>query len=302
MPYEYSGIDLSAGDPEERYELLEMVGRGAYGAVWKARDTKMESYVAVKLIPFSVADQGLDEVRREIAILKDCQHPNIVQYHGSYLAETNLWILMEFCGGGSVCDIMSTLEQPLTEPQIAIICRESLKALAYLHQKLRIHRDVKGGNILLTEAGEVKLADFGVSAQLVSTLSRRNTFVGTAYWMAPEVIQERSYDGRADIWSLGITCIEMAELNPPLINQHPFQVLFRIPKDSPPTLCQPELWSSDFQDFLSACLIKDIEKRPQATMMMKHPFVEQALSTAVLVPLIHEWKDKLASLKEDSKR
>jgi len=268
---EFSGIDLLTGDPEEIFELLEMVGRGAYGAVWKAMDRRTKEVVALKLIPCTGRDDDMDAVRREVNILKDCNHPNIVRYGGSYLAEANLWILMEFCGAKSVSDIMADMEGPLTEPQIAVVCREALQALAYLHERLKIHRDVKCSNILLTEAGAVKIADFGVSTQLMNSLSFRNSFVGTSYWMAPEVIQEKHYNGRADVWSLGMSCIEMAEVTPPPASGHPFQWIMEIQKNGPPTFAHPELWSAQFQGFIAQCLIPDPDRRPPAAQSTPHP-------------------------------
>eukprot|EP01087_Luapelamoeba_hula_P019366 TRINITY_DN6403_c0_g1_i2.p2 TRINITY_DN6403_c0_g1~~TRINITY_DN6403_c0_g1_i2.p2 ORF type:complete len:154 (-),score=29.53 TRINITY_DN6403_c0_g1_i2:730-1191(-) len=148
---------------------------------------------------------------------------------------------MEYCGGGSAIDICNILGTGINEDQIALICREALRGLEYLHRIKKLHRDIKGGNILLTDQGDVKLADFGVSATLASTFSKRNTFVGTSYWMAPEVIRENKYDGRADVWSLGITAIELAETLPPYSQIHPMRVLFMISKAQPPTLSKPHL-------------------------------------------------------------
>lgn len=195
---------------------------------------------------------------------------------------------MEFCGGGSISDICKLLDRGLQEWQIAIICREALKGLKYLHKMYKIHRDIKGANILLTDKGQVKLADFGVSAKLFGTFSQRNTFVGTPYWMAPEVILEEHYDGRADIWSLGITAIEMAEMFPPNSDVHPMRVLLMVQKNATPRLKQRDKWSPEFHDFLQKCFIRDPKARPTAEMLLKHPFVTNCRPKALLSELVQE--------------
>jgi serine/threonine protein kinase len=229
-------------------------------------------------------------VRKEIKIMSECNHPNIVNYFGSYFKNDNLWIVMEYCGGGSVSDICQILETNLDEEMIAYICRETLKGLRYLHGVRRIHRDVKGGNILVTESGEVKIADFGVSAQLFSTFSKRNTFVGTPYWMAPEVIQSSQYDGGADVWSLGITAIEMAQILPPYATIHPVRVLFLIPRNDSPTLQEQEKWSPVMHHFVARCLTKSVGARPTSAVMLDDPFVTQPLHAGkeALVQLIQK--------------
>eukprot|EP00667_Euglena_gracilis_P007169 EG_transcript_7227 len=285
---ELCGIDVSDGDPEELFELVEIVGRGAYGAVWKAHDRRTAGTVALKLIPCGGRDEGLEAVRREICILRECHHPNIVEFRGTYFSDGNLWILMEYCGGKSVSDIMTDLQRPLPEAAIAVICREALQALAYLHERLKIHRDVKCSNVLLTEQGHVKLADFGVSAQLMHAFSSRNSFVGTSYWMAPEVMREQFYNGRADIWSLGICCIEMAEMNPPVVNQHPFLWVREMQAKGAPTFSAPEKWSVSFRDFTAACLTVDPGQRPPAEALLQHVFLQQAGPTEQLVPLVRD--------------
>jgi serine/threonine protein kinase len=178
-----------AGRPEDLFELLEQLGKGSYGAVYKARHRPSGTIVAVKVIPLSGEDEeGLEDIRREIAVLQECVHPNVVRYFGSFMGNEYLWIVMEHCGGGSVRDILSASNRPLREAQIAYLCGETLKGLVYLHSIFKVHRDIKCSNILLTESGGVKLADFGVAAQLTRTMSKRNTFIGTPHWMAPEVI------------------------------------------------------------------------------------------------------------------
>lgn len=224
-------------NPSKLYELLEREGRGSFGSVYRARrrlpgggiaDPASPDF-AVKVIPVE-SPEDVEAVRKEVVILRECNHPNVVRYVESLLWRESLWIVMEYCGGGSVQGVLKATGQGLREEEIALIVRESLRALAYLHSIRKIHRDIKGGNILLCTNGDVKLADFGVSAQLVRTMSKRSTFVGTPYWMAPEVIQGHRYDGKADVWSIAITAIEMAQRLPPLFDVHPMRVIMCIPK------------------------------------------------------------------------
>ncbi|GAB4829044.1 hypothetical protein Ancab_018703 [Ancistrocladus abbreviatus] len=270
-------------DPSTKYELLNELGKGSYGAVYKARDIKTSELVAVKVISLVEGEEGYEEIRGEIEMLQHCSHPNVVRYFGSYQGEEYLWIVMEYCGGGSVADLMNVTEEPLEESQIAYICRETLKGLAYLHSIFKVHRDIKGGNILLTEQGEVKLGDFGVAAQLTRTMSKRNTFIGTPHWMAPEVIQESRYDGKVDVWALGVSAIEMAEGLPPRSAVHPMRVLFMISIEPAPMLEDKEKWSLVFHDFIAKCLTKDTRLRPTAAEMLKHKFIEKCKSGAYVM-------------------
>eukprot|EP00947_MAST-08B_sp_MAST-8B-sp1_P005835 g5835.t1 len=258
-------------DPVDLYELVERLGEGSYGSVFKAIDKSTGEAVAIKVIP---VDAELDEMLREINILSKCQNDFIVRYHGSYLKDGDLWIVMEYCGAGSVTDLMSICEMTLTEEHIKVVCCGALFGFEYLHSSHKIHRDVKAANILLTHDGRAKLADFGVSAQLNNTMSKRKTIIGTPFWMAPEVIQEWAYDGKADIWSLGITVIEMADGEPPHADIHPMRAIFMIPSKPPPTLKNPSQWSAQMNDFVAKCLIKDAAKRPDARTMLMHPFVK----------------------------
>eukprot|EP01097_Dermamoeba_algensis_P010255 TRINITY_DN7496_c0_g1_i1.p1 TRINITY_DN7496_c0_g1~~TRINITY_DN7496_c0_g1_i1.p1 ORF type:complete len:505 (-),score=80.43 TRINITY_DN7496_c0_g1_i1:141-1655(-) len=287
------GVEIFSEDPTTIFTLQERLGKGSFGSVYKAINNKTGNVVALKLISLD-ADEALEDVRKEIQILAECNHPNIVSYYGSYFKDDNLWIAMEYCGGGSVSDILQVLESPFNEAQIALIIREALKGLKYLHSIHKIHRDIKGGNILLTETGEVKLADFGVSAQLFSTFSKRNTFVGTPYWMAPEVMQESSYDGKADVWSLGITAIEMAEIVPPNSDVHPMRIIFLLPREPPPKLTDKKGWSPAFHEFLARCLIKDPKLRPSAEKLLEDKFVSKCKGPPILVELIENYKRALA--------
>ncbi|GBG68289.1 hypothetical protein CBR_g2836 [Chara braunii] len=272
--------DVEFEDPTMRYELLNELGKGSYGAVYKARDLHTSELVAIKVISLSEAEEGYEEIRGEIEMLQQCNHPNVVRYLGSYQGDDYLWIVMEYCGGSSVADLINVTDEPLEEVQIAYICREALKGLAYLHSIFKVHRDIKCGNILMTEQGEIKLGDFGVAAQLTRTMSKRNTFIGTPHWMAPEVIQESRYDGKVDVWALGISGIEMAEGLPPRSNIHPMRVIFMISREPPPMLEDKEKWSLVFHDFVAKSLTKEPRSRPTATQMLQHKFIDKCKATA----------------------
>ncbi|XP_015387446.1 serine/threonine-protein kinase 1 isoform X3 [Citrus sinensis] len=288
-------------DPTTKYELLNELGKGSYGAVYKARDLKTSELVAIKVISLSEGEEGYEEIRGEIEMLQQCSHPNVVRYLGSYQGEEYLWIVMEYCGGGSVADLMNVTEEPLEEYQIAYICREALKGLAYLHSIFKVHRDIKGGNILLTDQGEVKLGDFGVAAQLTRTMSKRNTFIGTPHWMAPEVIQESRYDGKVDVWALGVSAIEMAEGLPPRSTVHPMRVLFMISIEPAPMLEDKEKWSLVFHDFVAKCLTKEPRARPTAAEMLKHKFIERCKCGATaMLPKIEKARQIRASMAQQA--
>ncbi|KAI3639968.1 hypothetical protein MIR68_001973 [Amoeboaphelidium protococcarum] len=301
------GISIGKEDPEKLYQLIEQIGTGSYGEVFKGRQISTGEIVAVKIIKLEPGEE-LDEVLNEINFLQSCQHRNIVAYGGSYLkkgalrGEKQIWIAMEFCGGGSCEAIYKALKSPFNEKEISVIIRESLQGLAFLHSMRKLHRDIKSGNILLTDSGGVKLADFGVSTQLTKTFSKRNTFIGTPYWMSPETIQAQEsgtfYDFKADIWSLGITCIEMAECSPPMFDMHPMRVLFMIPKVDPPTLRDRRKWSQNFHQFLQLCLQKDPDHRPNADVLLQHPFVaSNPRGPAIVIDLI----DRARTAKRDRK-
>eukprot|EP00013_Stygamoeba_regulata_P007130 CAMPEP_0177642678 /NCGR_PEP_ID=MMETSP0447-20121125/7728_1 /TAXON_ID=0 /ORGANISM="Stygamoeba regulata, Strain BSH-02190019" /LENGTH=439 /DNA_ID=CAMNT_0019144879 /DNA_START=147 /DNA_END=1466 /DNA_ORIENTATION=+ len=277
-------------NPEEVFELLEKLGEGAYGSVWMGKHRETGELLAVKQVPVEEPSDMADIIK-EVDIMKTCESDYIVRYYGHYLKPGDpdeLWIVMEYCGAGSIADMMAICDRPLSEAQIAAVCKYVLKGLEYLHSVRKIHRDIKSGNILLNDKGESKLADFGVSGQITDTLRKRNTVIGTPFWMAPEVIQEVGYDYKADIWSLGITAIEMAETRPPYSNIHPMRAIFMIPSRPPPKLTEPEQWSDEFNAFIARCLIKNPNDRPSATELLSDPFIKNAPEPSVLRPLIRQ--------------
>ncbi|OQR98450.1 protein kinase [Achlya hypogyna] len=281
--------------PTEVYEVLALLGEGSYGKVYKAMHRASARVVALKVVPVEADDKDMAELSKEIQILEKCQSPFIVQYHGSLLHDDGMWIEMEFCEAGSVADLLRV--SALSEKEVAAICANIVKGLAYLHDQRNIHRDIKAGNVLLSSSGLAKLADFGVSAQLTNTINKRKTVIGTPFWMAPEVIQETQYDCKADIWSLGITAIEMAEGDPPLAAMHPMRAIFLIPSRPPPTLKAPEKYSPAFSDFLALCLKKNAADRPTAKELLAHPFVKkdvERLETthAAGLPVLQELVDR----------
>lgn len=265
-------IEILPDDPEELFEEVESIGSGNYGAVIKARNRVTDQVVAVKQILMTDSEE-MDAIHKEILIMQKSSHVNIVQYYGTYRSLGKLWIAMEYCEGGSVDLVYKILRRPLAERLIAYVCRQVLLGLQYLHANRRIHRDIKGSNILLTRDGGVKLADFGVSTELKHSMSRRNTFIGTVLWMAPEAIQESEYNDKADLWGLGITVIEMAENGPPRNGMHLARALFQIPRDDPPTLKHKDQWSPQMSAFVKRLLTKDKNMRPSATTMLADPFV-----------------------------
>eukprot|EP00118_Oscarella_pearsei_P007951 m.40024 g.40024 ORF g.40024 m.40024 type:complete len:935 (+) comp32879_c0_seq3:2547-5351(+) len=265
---------FSDADPERMFADLREIGHGSFGAVYYAQHVQTGEVVAIKKMSFSgkAAAEKAQEIVKEVRFLRQCDHDNCVKYLGCYLKAHTTWLVMEYCIG-SASDILEVHKQPLEEVEVAAICTEVVKALCYLHANKRIHRDVKAGNVLLTEDGRVKLGDFG-SASLCSPA---NSFVGTPYWMAPEVIlamDEGQYEGKVDVWSLGITCIELAERKPPLFNMNAMSALYHIAQRDPPVLGNTRQWSDSFRDFICCCLQKQPNLRPTSAQLLGHEFVK----------------------------
>lgn len=253
-----------------QFEVHEQLGRGAFGVVYRGYDKVAKMDVAIKHVDLESSDE-IEEIEQEIKMLSTCHNNYVTKYYGCFLKGFKLWIIMEYLGGGSCSDLLQA--GPFSEPEIGLILYQLLQGLAYLHGNGKIHRDIKAANILVGTNGDVKIGDFGVATQLSNNLSKRNTFVGTPYWMAPEIIKHKEYTFTADIWSLGITAIELAYGRPPLSQFHPFDVLFKITDDPAPTLGSS--FSADFNDFVNCCLQKDPQKRPSASELLEHKFIRK---------------------------
>ncbi|XP_034712609.1 mitogen-activated protein kinase kinase kinase kinase 2 isoform X3 [Etheostoma cragini] len=282
-------VGVSFLDPLDDYELIHRIGCGTYGDVFKARNIKTSERAAIKIVKLDPGDD-ITSIQQEITMMSECKHKNIVAYFGSYHRNTKLWICMEYCGGGSLQDIYH-VTGPLKEKQIAYVCRETLQGLYHLHETGKMHRDIKGANILLTERGDVKLADFGVAAEISASVAKRKSFIGTPYWMAPEVAaveKKGGYNHLCDIWAVGITAIELAELQPPMFDLHPMRALMLMSKSSfqPPRLKDKTKWSAGFHSFVKMSLIKSPRKRPSAETLLQHPFVTQLLTRNLVIELL----------------
>uniref|UniRef100_A0A7N4NJ39 non-specific serine/threonine protein kinase n=1 Tax=Sarcophilus harrisii TaxID=9305 RepID=A0A7N4NJ39_SARHA len=282
-------------DPEKLFTDLREIGHGSFGAVYFARDVRTNEVVAIKKMSYSgkQSNEKWQDIIKEVKFLQRIKHPNSIEYKGCYLREHTAWLVMEYCLG-SASDLLEVHKKPLQEVEIAAITHGALQGLAYLHSHNMIHRDIKAGNILLTEPGQVKLADFGSA----SIASPANSFVGTPYWMAPEVIlamDEGQYDGKVDVWSLGITCIELAERKPPLFNMNAMSALYHIAQNESPTL-QSNEWSDYFRNFVDSCLQKIPQDRPTSDELLKHMFVLRERPETVLIDLIQRTKDAVREL------
>ncbi|KAF2474494.1 Pkinase-domain-containing protein [Lindgomyces ingoldianus] len=293
--------DIVSGsvDPETLYTKQQCIGGGSFGKVYKGMDRRTGQLVAIKVIDVENAEDEVDDIITEIAILSGMNSPYVTKYYGSYLHGSDLWIVMEFCSGGSCADLMKP--GLMNEAEIAVILKELLMGLSYLHDDNKLHRDIKAANILVSANGQVKLADFGVSGQLSATMTKKNTFVGTPFWMAPEVIKQSGYDHKADIWSLGITALELAKGEPPYADIHPMKVLFLIPKNPSPEL--EGNFSSHFKEFVHMCLKKDPRERPSAKQLLQSNFIRKAGKPARLQELITRYQDfqfRHPSLEDDS--
>ncbi|EDV21721.1 uncharacterized protein TRIADDRAFT_30095 [Trichoplax adhaerens] len=290
------GEYFSHENPNKKFNILREIGHGSFGAVYFARNKSNSQAMAIKKMSFNGknSEEKWQEIIKEISFLRSCSHKNIIEYYGCYLVDDYVWLSMEYCIG-SAADIVEVHKDLLHENEVAAICIGTLEGLRYLHSTNRIHRDVKAGNVLLTSEGVVKLGDFG-SASLKCPAT---TFVGSPYWMAPEVIlsmDEGPYDGKADVWSLGITCIELAERKPPLINMNAMSALYHIAQNDPPTLKESPRWSVAFVSFVAKCLNKDAKDRPSTEDLMLHEFVTQDRPAHILFNLIQRTKEAVRTM------
>jgi len=271
--------------PEELFQFKQCIGQGAYGSVWLASHRKTNFELAVKVVPMS--DHGKLAIEKEVEILKKCKSPYVLFYYGTCSKASEVWILMDYCTLGSVKDIMKLIVEPLEEAHTQYICVGILKGLIYLHSRDIIHLDVKAANVMLTSNGQVKLGDFGVSEQLrKGSLTKSKSLVGSPLYMSPEVILANRYSYKADCWSLGITLIEMVEGRPPNNDISNIEQLMTLPQRPPPTLKHAKSFSSEFNDFLANCLVKDEQHRPDAISLITHAWIQNAKGPEVLMPLI----------------
>lgn len=290
-------------DPKNIWDILSEIGDGAFGKVYKAERKENHIFAALKHVEIK-SEEDIEDFSVEIDILTECRHKNVVSLHEAFFYDSKLWMFIEYCGGGAIDSIMVELEKPLSENQIRYVCHEMCEGLEFLHDHKVIHRDLKAGNVLLTQEGDVKLADFGVSALNTRTSQRRDSFIGTPYWMAPEVImcetlKDSPYNFKADIWSLGVTLIEFAQIEPPNHDMHPMRVLIKIQKSDPPTLNAPSKWSKSFNEFIKLCVNKDPDQRPTAGELLQHKFIKDCTDRSEILNLVLESKAEVEEVVED---
>jgi len=289
----YDFISSKGVDPETEFDLIELVGQGNYGRVYKAMHKKTGKIYSAKIAYIEKTNE-VESFKKEINILSQCNNQYIVHYYGSYIKGHQIWIILEFCDGGSLFELIKILPRNLNEEEIASLIYMILKGLVFLHENKKIHRDIKTENILLTHKGIAKLADFGVSTQLMHSFSKKITKIGTPFYMSPEVILQNKYDYKCDIWSLGITTIEMAEGEPPFAKVKGYWVLKKIITHPPKGLKNKEKWSNEFNNFVEKCLIYDPEKRPSAKELLQHPFIlKYNRGSKLIAELINNSLDEL---------
>ncbi|CAN8072277.1 unnamed protein product [Agarophyton chilense] len=263
----------------DMFDKQQCIGKGSFGEVFKGRELSTGKIVALKLVDLEKMDEEIDVIQREIEVMRQISNPYVVQYYTSLMHGSTLWIVMEYMSAGSLKELIDYVG-PLPEDAIATVMKALCRGLDYVHRGHKLHRDIKAANILLNDDGEVKLADFGVAGQMTTTVRQRNTFVGSPFWMAPEVVQKSLYNEKADIWSIGITGIELANGLPPYATEHPFRALFLIPKNPPPRV-EGAHFSKAFKDFIALCLKKNPDERPSAEQLLQHAFLRKARSSSI---------------------
>ncbi|KAJ1774065.1 hypothetical protein LPJ74_000164 [Coemansia sp. RSA 1843] len=277
-------------DPMLLYRNFVKIGQGASGGVFTAQPVGSPNIVAIKQMNLDKQPKK-DLIINEILVMRESKHKNIVNFIDSFLHRGDLWVVMEYMEGGSLTDVVTN--NLMTEGQIATVCRETLEGLEHLHAKGVIHRDIKSDNVLLSMNGDIKLTDFGFCAQLTDTLAKRTTMVGTPYWMSPEVVMRKEYGPKVDVWSLGIMAIEMVEGEPPYLNENPLRALYLIATTGTPKIQNPESLSTVFRDFLGMALEVTAERRPNATELLRHPFLQKADPLRSLAPLIRAAREAI---------
>lgn len=258
----------------KNYKRVARIGAGNFGSVYRAFDLETNDVVAIKVIDLEQVDEEIEDIQKEIAALSDCNCKQVTKYFCSFIEGHELWIVMEYLGGGSLADMLKATNEGIDQKYVPLLLKEIFTALNYMHEEKKIHRDIKCGNILLSKDGNVKLADFGVVGQLSDTIQKRKTTVGTPYWMAPEVIKGSTYDQSADIWSVGITAIEMVKARPPRHELHWMKALMEIPHQPPPALEGD--FSDELKEFVSRCLRKNPSERMTAAECLEHPYIANA--------------------------
>ena len=285
-------------DPRPALANFTKIGEGSSGVVYSADHVTRRQRVAIKTMNLA-RQQRRELLFNEVVVMRDCQHPNIVRMFESYLVMEELWLMMEYLEGGSLTDIVTTML--MTEEQMATVCRQVLEALAYLHSKGVIHRDIKSDSILLASDGTIKLSDFGFCAQVSPELPRRQSLVGTPYWMSPEVISRLEYGTEVDIWSLGVLMIEMIDGEPPFFDEPPLTAMRIIRSQSSIPRARSRILSPDLESFLGLLLTRDPQHRPTAAQLLGHPFLFHSRDPTIMQPLIEKTKLILSNGKQSQK-